>query len=127
MPGSKELTGMKNGKSAGKLVYKLEEISRLAKLDSKTIDAWEKEFPFLQPGQTAGGRKIFRQKDLDIILRIKELLDKEGCTLAGAKRRIEEEFGLKTPVTLHPDKLKKALWQVREELQEIVQTLKKNI
>jgi hypothetical protein len=63
---------------------------------------------------------------LEILLRIKELIDREGLTLAGAKRKIEEEFGLQPSTsTLHPDKLKKALWQVRLELQEISRTLEK--
>ncbi|UCC39839.1 MAG: MerR family transcriptional regulator [Candidatus Aminicenantes bacterium] len=116
---------MKSDKTSDKLFYRLEEISRIAKLDAEVIDAWEKEFYFIKPGQTASGDKIFRKKDLDIILRIKELLELRGLTLAGAKRKIEEEFGLKTTVVVHPDRLKKILFQVREQLQEIATALRK--
>jgi DNA-binding transcriptional MerR regulator len=116
---------MKNEKSPEKLVYTLEDVSRMTKLDIRTIDAWEAEFPFLHAGLTASGKKIFRQKDVKILQRIKELLEKDGLTLAGAKRRIEEEFGLRTPVLLHPDRLKKVLYQVREQLQDIIQSLEK--
>jgi DNA-binding transcriptional MerR regulator len=87
------------------------------------VEAWEKEFYFIHAGITASGDRIFRKKDLDIIFRLKELLEKEGLTLAGAKRRIEEEFSLKTPVPLHPDRLKKVLFQVREQLKDLASSL----
>ena len=106
-----------------KLVYRLEEISRIAKITEQTIASWEKEFYFVHAGVTASGERIFRKKDLEIILRLKELLENQGLTLAGAKRKIEEEFSLKTPVTMHPDRLKKVLFQVREQLKEIATSL----
>jgi len=116
---------MKSERIQEKLVYRLEEISRLAQLDPQVIASWEKEFPFLQAGQTAAGHKVFRQKDLTIILRIKELLEKKGYTLAGAKRKIEEEFGTRTLSAIHPDRLKKILVQVREQLKEVADLLEK--
>lgn len=117
---------MSQPKTPDKLVFSLEDISRLAQVDAETISAWEKEFPFLRSGSTASGKKIFRQKDLEIIQRLKALLEKKGYTLAGAKRKIEEEFGLRTPTDLHPDKIKKALLHIRDELQEILDLLDKN-
>ena len=112
-----------NETGAGKLVYRLEEICRLTRISPQTVEAWEKEFYFIHAGITASGDRIFRKKDLDIILRLKELLEKEGLTLAGAKRRIEEEFSLRTPVSLHPDRLKKVLFQVREQLKDLASSL----
>jgi len=117
---------MKSEKTPDKLVYRLEEISRIAQLSPGVIDAWEKEFHFLHAGQTGSGDKIFRKKDLAIILRLKELLEKQGLTLAGAKRKIEEEFGIKTSTPVHPDRLKKVLFRVREQLQEIASSLEKD-
>jgi len=108
-----------------KLFYRLEEVSRISGLEAKVIERWEREFPFLHAGQTGSGQKIFRPKDLDIILRLKELLVDEKLTLAGAKRRIEEEFGDKSMEPVHPDKLKKLLFHVREQLQEIASSLEK--
>ena len=116
---------MQNGKTREKLAYSLEEVSRISKLNPKIIEAWENEFHFLHAAQTAKGKKIFRKKDLDIILRIKVLLEKEELTLAGAKRRIEEEFGSKELASVHPDRLKKILFQVKEQLQDIVISLEK--
>jgi DNA-binding transcriptional MerR regulator len=115
----------KGEKIQDKLFYKLDEVSRMARTDPKVIERWEKEFPFLHAGQTGTGQKIFRQKDLEIILRLKELLLKDGLTLAGAKRRIEEEFGGKPSEPVHPDHLKKVLYEVREQLQVIASSLEK--
>ncbi len=114
---------MANSKTPEKLFYRLEEVSRLTKVGAATIESWEKEFPFLQPGWTGNGSKIFRQKDVDIILRIKALLDEKSVTLAGAKRRIESELGLRPAAPVHPDKLRKVLLQVRDELLAISEDL----
>ena len=114
---------MKSENLPEKLVYKLDEVGRIAELDPKVIDTWEKEFYFLHAGRTAAGHKIFRKKDLAIILRLKELIDSQGLTLAGARRRIEEEFGLKKSASVHSDRLRKALYDVREQLKDIAASL----
>ncbi len=115
-----------NLRSKKKLVFKLEEVSRLVQLDPEVINRWEQEFPFLHAGLTAKGQKVFRRQDVDIIRRLKELLFQEKLTLAGAKRKIEEEFGFKEKAAVHPDKLKKTLIEVRDRLQEIREILEKN-
>jgi DNA-binding transcriptional MerR regulator len=116
---------MKRPKDESKLFYRLDEVSRLAGLEPEVIERWEREFPFLHAGQAGGGQKIFRQRDLDIILRLKELVVEEGLTLAGAKRKIEAEFERRSTEPLHPDRLKKTLVEVRANLQDIVSLLGK--
>jgi len=115
----------KDEKPKTKLVYKFDEVVRLAKLDAETLDSWEKEFPFLNAGRTGNGQKFFRQRDVDIILRIRDLASTRTLTMAGIKRRIEEEFGLVPTLPVHPEKLRKALYNVREELQQIAASLEK--
>ncbi len=110
-------------KTPDKLFYRQEEVCRLARIEPETLESWEKEFPFLQAGQAGDGKKIFRARDVEIIRRIKQLLAEKSVTLAGARRKIETEFGLKPTPAVHPDKLLKALWQVRDELQEIARAL----
>jgi DNA-binding transcriptional MerR regulator len=114
---------MNHSKTPDKLFYRLDEVCRLTKVDKDTLEAWEKEFPFLQAGLAGDGQKIFRTKDIEIIRRMKQLLDERSVTLAGARRKIEAEFGLKPTQSVHPDKMLKTLWQVRDELQELAQTL----
>ncbi len=114
---------MKSKTESDKFAYKLDDVARIAHLDKKTIESWEKDFYFIQSGQTRSGHKIFRKKDLSIILRLKELLENEGLTLAGAKRQLEEELGIKKTTAIHPDRMKKVLYNVRERLRDIASTL----
>ncbi len=116
---------MAERKTREKLVYSLAEISRLANITPKTVEIWERELFFLNSGHTSKDQKIFRKRDLDIIIRLKELLDNEGMTLAGAKRKIEREFKIKGAEPVHPDRLKKLLFQVKEQLAEIASRLEK--
>ena len=106
-----------------KLVYKLDEVSRMTGVDAATLAAWEEDYPFLSAGRTGSGEKFFRQQDVAMIARIRELTAANTLTKAGIKRRIEDEFGLSRAHPVHPEKLRKALNSVRDELQDIVSTL----
>lgn len=110
-------------KSKAKLVYKLDEASRMTGVDAETLASWEEEFPFLNAGLTGSGEKFFRQQDVAIIARIKELMAGKTLTMAGIKRKIEDEFGLVRSNPVHPERLRKALNNVRDELQDIVSAL----
>jgi DNA-binding transcriptional MerR regulator len=114
---------MKKNSGPQKLVYKLDEVCRMTGVDADTLAVWEGEFPFLAAGLTGSGEKFFRQRDVDIISRIRELADGNTLTKAGIKRRIEDEFGLAPSHPVHPEKLRKALNNVRDELQDIVSAL----
>lgn len=113
----------KGEKSGTKLVYKFDEVSRLTGVDVATLTAWEAEFPFLAAGLTGSGEKFFRQQDVAMVSRIKELMAAKTLTMAGIKRRIEDEFGLARSAPVHPERLRKALNNVRDELQDIVTSL----
>jgi DNA-binding transcriptional MerR regulator len=115
----------KEAAAPAKLVYKVEEVSRLTKVDAAVIEAWEQEFPFLRAGRTGGGQRYFRPKDIEIIRRIRDLVEEKSLTIAGIRRRIEEEFALRPSGPIHPEKLKRALYDVRDELQDIVTALEK--
>jgi DNA-binding transcriptional MerR regulator len=113
-----------SSKTTEKLVYRLDEVCRLSSQDGETIEAWENELGFIQPGRNSAGNKIYRKRDLDIILRLKELLEEQGHTLAGAKRRIAEEFGLQSPGPIPQDQVKQALLRIRQSLKELHEQLK---
>lgn len=106
-----------------KLVYKLDEVSRMTGVDPATLASWEEEFPFLSAGLTGSGEKFFRQQDVAIVARVKELMAAKSLTMAGIKRKIEDEFGLAHSNPVHPERLRKALNNVRDELQDIVSSL----
>lgn len=107
-----------------KLVFSAAEVCRLLKISPDTLQSWENEFPVFFAGQTASGQLIYRQKDVLIISRIKELLEENTLTNAGIKRKIEEEFGLKTD-RVPPEKMLAAISQIKEELMGLLQALEK--
>jgi DNA-binding transcriptional MerR regulator len=113
----------KDDKAKTKLVYKIDEVIRLTGVDAATLAAWEEEFPFLSAGLTGSGEKFFRQQDVAIIARIHELVAANTLTKAGIKRRVEDEFGLTRSNPVPPEKLRKTLNNVRDELQDIVSSL----
>jgi DNA-binding transcriptional MerR regulator len=71
-------------------LYNIGHVSRLADLKPFVLRYWETEFPMLQPLKSAGGRRLYRQEDVDMVFRIKRLLYDEGFTIAGARRHLRE-------------------------------------
>jgi DNA-binding transcriptional MerR regulator len=53
---------------------------------------WETEFPALAPNKSGGGQRLYTQREIDVILRIKQLLYSEGFTIAGAKKKLEADL-----------------------------------
>jgi DNA-binding transcriptional MerR regulator len=72
-------------------LFKATEVCDLAKVQPYVLRSWEAEFPELGVAKTAGGPRVYRRADVEQVLRIKHLLLVEGLTLAGARRRLEEE------------------------------------
>ena len=74
-------------------LYRIGEVSRLTNLKPFVLRYWETEFPMLQPVKSANGHRLYRQEDVDLVLKIKRLLYDEGFTIAGARRHLREENG----------------------------------
>lgn len=77
---------------AKKLFYKIGEACKLLDIQPYVLRYWETEFPFLSPNKSKSGQRVYSERELDIIRRIKELLYEEGYTIAGAKKKLEGEL-----------------------------------
>jgi DNA-binding transcriptional MerR regulator len=71
-------------------LYKAAEVCEMTQLQPYVLRSWEKEFPGIGVQKTQDGPRLYRQSDLDQVLRIKQLVFGEGLTLAGARRRLED-------------------------------------
>ncbi len=71
-------------------LYRIGEVSRIAELKPFVLRYWETEFPMLQPVKSPRGHRMYRQEDVDLVLKIKRLLYDEGFTIAGARRHLRE-------------------------------------
>jgi len=69
-------------------LYRIGEVSRIADLKPFVLRYWETEFPMLEPVKSRSGHRMYRQEDVDLILKIKRLLYDEGFTIAGARRHL---------------------------------------
>jgi DNA-binding transcriptional MerR regulator len=74
-----------------KLFFKIGEVCELVGVQAHVLRYWETEFTMLQPQKNRAGQRTYRRKDVEIALRIKELLYEEGFTIAGAKRKLASE------------------------------------
>jgi DNA-binding transcriptional MerR regulator len=73
--------------------YRIGEVSRLTALKPFVLRYWETEFPMLEPVKSPSGHRLYRQQDVDLVLKIKRLLYDEGYTIAGARRHLKEAGG----------------------------------
>ena len=73
-------------------LYKIGEVCRMADVQPYVLRYWETEFPSLAPNKSGGGQRLYTRREIDIILRIKQLLYSEGFTIAGAKKKLETEM-----------------------------------
>src|SRR5215510_846370 len=74
-----------------KLFFKIGEVCDIVGVQAHVLRYWETEFPMLQPQKNRSGQRTYRRKDVEMALRIKELLYEEGFTIAGAKRKLMSE------------------------------------
>jgi DNA-binding transcriptional MerR regulator len=70
-------------------LFKAADVCEMAQLQPYVLRSWEKEFPGIGV-QKADGQRLYRQSDIDQVLRIKQLVFTEGLTLSGARRRLDE-------------------------------------
>lgn len=82
---------------SGQRMYKIGEVCRLADVQPYVLRYWETEFPPLAPNKSGGGQRMYSERDVEIILRIKQLLYAEGFTIAGAKKRLDADIANPEP------------------------------
>src|SRR5215475_154716 len=75
-----------------RLYYKIGEACKALGIQPYVLRYWETEFPALTPSKSRSGQRVYSEKELEIIRRIKELLYEEGYTIAGAKKKLEGEM-----------------------------------
>lgn len=84
-------------------LYRIGEVSRLTELKPFVLRYWEEEFPMLQPVKSPSGHRLYRQEDVDLVLKIKRLLYDEGFTIAGARRHLRDLKNGSTPDASAPE------------------------
>src|SRR5918998_3657345 len=75
-----------------KLFFKIGEVCDITGIQAHVLRYWESEFPMLAPQKNRAGQRVYRKRDVEMALRIKELLYEDQYTIAGAKKRLTNEL-----------------------------------
>jgi DNA-binding transcriptional MerR regulator len=103
-------------------LFKAAEVCELVNVQPYVLRSWEAEFPELGVAKTGGGARVYRRADVEQVARIKHLLLVEGLTLAGARRKLQEDA---TPVAADVPVLDELIGQnARERLTEVKRGLR---
>jgi DNA-binding transcriptional MerR regulator len=91
-----------------KLFFRIGEVCDLIKVQPHVLRYWETEFPMLAPQKNRAGQRVYRRKDVEMVLRIRDLLYEEKFTIAGARKRLAEENRKGVAPRLRPSVKEKA-------------------
>jgi DNA-binding transcriptional MerR regulator len=103
-----------------KLYFRIGEVAKIVGVKPYVLRYWETEFSMLKPGKTPSRHRLYRRRDVEMLLEIKRLLYEEGFTIAGAKKRLKESEKTESPLTPaldpHPPDYRRVLHAIREDL-----------
>jgi DNA-binding transcriptional MerR regulator len=123
--------------SIKKLYYSISEVSKITGLEQYVLRYWETEFPELKPAKNRAGNRIYTNKDIKLIIHIKQLLRDEKYTIEGAKQVMKEftpepDTGEQLELISMPqrkkiqdEEIKKEMVEVKEFLEDILVKLEK--
>tara|TARA_B100001996_G_C18115518_1_gene383109 strand:+ start:58 stop:414 length:357 start_codon:yes stop_codon:yes gene_type:complete len=103
-----------------KRYFTIGEASKICDVKAHVLRYWESEFKDLEPIKRKGNRRYYQQKDIILVLQIKDLLQNRGFTIDGAKNMITN-----THVNTDSSTNKHLIGQIRKDLEEILSILKK--
>lgn len=115
------------GPSIRRLYYSKKEVSQILKIKSGVLRNWELKFPISKPTKSKSGRRLYKPRDLEMLLRIQKFRD-QGFTdekinnLIGKKSFKQRRQGFK-PDIIKEDTPSKIVEELREELQDIIRIL----
>ena len=105
-----------------KIYFKIGEVSQIVGVEPYVLRYWETEFELLKPAKAPSKHRLYKKRDVELLLDIKRLLYTEGFTIEGARKKlrevkIEEKDQLKLPLV--EQKYKSALIKVKKDLETL--------
>ena len=108
-----------------KLYFRIGEVASLCHLPAYVLRFWESEFPQLKPVKSSTGQRMYRKRDVENVLRIKQLLYDQGFTISGARQqlRAETKSDKNQAAIPFPSQSTPELQHIRQGLREILDLL----
>ena len=109
-----------------KMYFRIGDVARIVGVEPYVLRYWESEFDDIKPIRS-NKQRLYRKKDVELIIKIKQLLHHEGFTVAGAQKKIKEKSKDPEQVSMlfKEDALRTALKEIKTDLLEINELLKK--
>ena len=86
-----------------RLYFKIGDVARICGLETYVLRFWETQFPQLKPNKSGTGQRLYRRREVELVLDIKRLVHKEGYTLAGARHALEQHGRRRGPQAAKPE------------------------
>jgi len=102
-----------------KLFFRIGEVCDIAGVEAYVLRFWETEFTFLAPQKSKAGHRVYKRKDVEMVLKIKDLLYNRGFTIPGARKQLSRTRAE------HVAQRDKVLIHVRKELRDILTLLQR--
>jgi len=110
-----------------KLYFRIGEVAELVGVEPHVLRYWEREFRAIRPTKSAKGQRVYSRRDVENLMRVRELLYREGFTIAGAKKKLQRAgVEPRTAGDLDPReaaKLREQLMTMRGEIEAFLQEL----
>jgi DNA-binding transcriptional MerR regulator len=108
-----------------KLYFRIGEVATLCHLPAYVLRFWESEFPQLKPVKSSTGQRMYRKRDVESVLRIKQLLYEQGFTISGARQqlRTESKTDKSQAAIPFPSHSTPEIQHIRQGLREILNVL----
>ena len=108
-----------------KLYFRIGEVATLCRLPAYVLRFWESEFPQLKPIKSSTGQRMYRKRDVESVLRIKQLLYEQGFTISGARQQLRAEIKADKSQAAIPFPAQSApeIQNIRQGLREILDLL----
>ena len=108
-----------------KLYFRIGEVATLCHLPAYVLRFWESEFPQLKPVKSSTGQRMYRKRDVESVLRIKQLLYEQGFTISGARQqlRAESKSDKSQAAIPFPTHSNSEIQHIRQGLREILDLL----
>jgi DNA-binding transcriptional MerR regulator len=112
-------------------LFKAADVCEVVQVQPYVLRSWEAEFPQIGQVPAGGGPRLYRRSDVELVLRIKQLVFDEGLTLSGARRRLDEDSGQDNGGAVlvqevFGDRVREQLREVKSGLKSILEMLSKD-
>ena len=99
-----------------KLYYKIGEVAKFPGVKTHVLRYWETEFTAIRPNKSRSNQRLYRRQDVDLILRLKDLLYNQGYTIAGARKKLREKPAKTTVAAVEESPPKKKTAKAADQL-----------